>query len=82
MFYNYWKILKEFGPLNETQIAYVCRETLYALEFIHLNGYIHRDIKADNILLNHKGEIKLADFGVSTIVSNYQHDTYCGTPLW
>ncbi len=36
-----------------------------AIEFIHLNKLIHRDIKAADILMTEKGEIKLTDFGLS-----------------
>jgi serine/threonine protein kinase len=61
--------IKGIWPLNETQVAFVCREILNVLEIIHLNGYIHWDIKADNILLNKKGEKKLADFGETPMVS-------------
>ena len=73
--------LKGIGHLNELQIAYVCKETLAAIEYIHSNNLIHRDIKADNILMNDIGEIKLADFGLSTDNTN-KHTTYCGTKFW
>lgn len=45
---------------------------------------IHRDIKADNILLNEKGETKLADFGVSAkLLSTYgSKESVIGTPFW
>ena len=35
------------------------------IAYIHESGIVHRDIKLDNILLDNKGHIKIADFGVS-----------------
>jgi serine/threonine protein kinase len=46
-------------PLTEPHIAYVCREILAALSYIHAKQRVHRDIKSDNILLNDKGAVKL-----------------------
>lgn len=47
------------GPLTELQIAFVCRETLKGLKYLHQRGKVHRDVKGANILLTHTGDIKL-----------------------
>ncbi|EGR34513.1 serine threonine kinase ste20, putative [Ichthyophthirius multifiliis] len=70
--------------LNEFQIASILHSTLKGLIYLHQNKKIHRDIKAGNILLDQKGNAKLADFGVSAqLVDSHQNAVKTiGTPCW
>ncbi|KAK2499609.1 LOW QUALITY PROTEIN: hypothetical protein MC885_009864 [Smutsia gigantea] len=47
-------------PLTESQIQVVCKQTLEALNYLHDNKIIHRDLKAGNILFTLDGDIKMA----------------------
>jgi len=75
-----WEDLK----MTEEQMAHVCNSTLLALDYIHKSHRIHRDIKSDNILLNSKGEVKIADFGYAAQLTQEQQKrkTVVGTPYW
>lgn len=80
------EILEQFKHirLTEEQIALICFECLKALEYIHSNHRIHRDIKSDNVLLTNEGEIKLADFGYTVQLTQKKdkRNTTIGTPYW
>ncbi|XP_056281795.1 mitogen-activated protein kinase kinase kinase kinase 5 isoform X6 [Pseudoliparis swirei] len=72
------------GPLSELQIAYVSRETIQGLGYLHTMGKMHRDIKGANILLTDNGDVKLADFGVAAKITATiaKRKSFIGTPYW
>ena len=51
---------------TEDVTRFYMAECILAIEAIHKIGFIHRDIKPDNILIDIRGHIKLSDFGLST----------------
>jgi len=69
---------------SEKEISVILGAVLRALAVLHGRNRIHRDIKAANILINVKGQCKLADFGVSAQVNstNGCRATVTGTPYW
>lgn len=58
----YFSLAELERPLTESQIQVVCKQTLEALNYLHDNKIIHRDLKAGNILLTLDGDIKLGKF--------------------
>lgn len=72
--------------LTEPQISVVLHDALIGLLMLHEKYHIvHRDIKAGNILLNSRGEIRIADFGVSRqfdVERTMQTCSIVGTPYW
>ncbi|XP_063238781.1 myosin-IIIb-like [Bacillus rossius redtenbacheri] len=77
--------LKKRGArLSEDHIAYILRETVEALIYLHANHCIHRDVKGHNILLTEGADVKLVDFGVSShlCATLGRRNTSVGTPYW
>ncbi|KAG5313772.1 MYO3A protein, partial [Pseudoatta argentina] len=77
--------LKKRGSrLTDDQIAYILKETVEALIFLHSNHCMHRDVKGHNILLTEEARVKLVDFGVSSHLAATlaRKNTSVGTPYW
>lgn len=59
-------LLMKKDTLMEEHAQFYVAETALAIQYIHKLGFIHRDIKPDNLLLDAKGHVKLSDFGLCT----------------
>lgn len=80
-------LLEKFGAFSEKVIKSYTKQLLEALAYCHSNKVIHRDIKGKNILIDTKGNLKLADFGSAKRVQNLigpaaPSVSYNYTPLW
>lgn len=77
-------ILKKLGgPFSETLVSKFVKQVLSGLFYLHSQGVVHRDIKGANILTAKDGEVKLADFGVATKLSEtVKSMSFAGTPYW
>ena len=66
---NLRDLLRE-GKMNPEQALAIVPSICEALEYAHGKGIVHRDIKPENLLLDRKGRIKVADFGIASLVGS------------
>ncbi|OLL23869.1 MAP kinase kinase kinase mkh1 [Neolecta irregularis DAH-3] len=80
------RCLRKHGKFEGSVIRSLTRQTLEGLAYIHSRGILHRDLKADNILLDPDGVSKISDFGISKrsedIYGNDANMSMKGTIFW
>ncbi|RDL32499.1 uncharacterized protein BP5553_08955 [Venustampulla echinocandica] len=78
--------LRKHGKFEETVVSSLTRQTLSGLAYLHREGILHRDLKADNILLDLDGTCKISDFGISkktdNIYGNDATNSMQGSVFW
>lgn len=78
--------LRKHGKFEESVVKSLTRQTLDGLAYLHDMGILHRDLKADNILLDLDGTCKISDFGISKktddIYGNDSSNSMQGSVFW
>ena len=65
--------------MKEDHAAAIMKDVVQGVDHLHHHEIIHRDIKSDNILVNHKGLIKITDFGfAANLAGQSMRKTFVG----
>ncbi|CAH8653094.1 unnamed protein product [Schistosoma intercalatum] len=76
-----WTVLRNKGRFDDVMTRFVVACVLEAFTYLHTQGILYRDLKPENLLLDHKGYVKLCDFGFAKRVGHGKKTwTFCGTP--
>ena len=68
------------GKMSEDRARVFFQQIVSAIAYCHKNGIVHRDLKAENLLLDGDLNIKLIDFGLANFLSKRKFTTPCGSP--
>lgn len=82
------KVIEKCGPYVERDARLLFSQIVAAIEYLHSMDIAHRDIKPENVLLTHRNEVKVADFGLSNFCRDSTSNerllllTRCGTRMF
>ncbi|KAJ2077932.1 hypothetical protein H4R24_004818 [Coemansia sp. RSA 988] len=75
--------VNSYGRLREDEACRVFRQIVSAVDYMHRNCIVHRDLKLGNIMLDRSGQVRIIDFGFAdTFEWGKQHNTFCGSPSY
>ena len=75
-------IYSEIGLIPEEKALPMFLEVLDTVDYIHRKGYLHLDIKSNNVMITPNGKIKLIDLGIASRMSESSTSTGFGTPAY
>ena len=73
--------LQMAGKFEEARVRFYMAEIVLALEYLHKQGVVYRDVKPENILIDKYGHVRLTDFGLSKggLEEGGRTESFCGT---
>jgi hypothetical protein len=75
------RLLRRIGKLPREKALDVARKLCAGLAAAHDKGVIHRDLKPANVMLDGKGQVRIADFGLA-VLAEHADDVQSGTPVY
>ncbi|XP_031417361.1 cGMP-dependent protein kinase 1 isoform X2 [Clupea harengus] len=76
-----WTILRDRGSFEDATTRFYTGCVVEAFAYLHSKGIIYRDLKPENLILDHRGYAKLVDFGFAKKIGFGKKTwTFCGTP--
>src|SRR5690625_1612823 len=67
--YTLKEYIQKFGPLSIEESVHIMQQITHAIAHAHAYDLVHRDIKPQNILIDHNGQVKVTDFGIAVALS-------------
>lgn len=68
------------GAFSDDTARFYAANVILAFQSLHGKGIVYRDLKPENLLMDEKGYIKVADFGFAKHIGKQKTFTICGTP--
>ena len=79
---NLGSLLRRVGRLPQERAAQMAQQLCAGLAAAHEQGVLHRDLKPANVMIDGRGQVKITDFGLASLMDELQTDIRSGTPAY